>query len=855
MDLSPRLATLVNNALKYPIAEIVAPAGFGKSTIVDAIASANAFRVARIRVDLNDPAFALMTALCNAVRVHAPDLAAALPDAYANVRDSKRHSELVSWFLAPLAAVDTRIAIDDLHLLREDDTAWGLLGSLIEASSLGQARWVLTSRMRPPLPTVEWVARGCQAKPITEKELAFDANDVLCAARSIGMTLSSTVAQQLCELTKGWPLISLYALRLVLQGDDLSLLDEALKWSGMEIITERLVSQLASADVSLVMAIALYDGASAPTLELTHNAVAQNLNRLIATGIPLMQESDGRWRLHDLVREYLLRRESNLRACEAARIVEELQRRGRIDDALRIAAAGGSDDTVESVLKGNVRHFVSAGDRHELHDFMARRGGALKSSWQLAVIRGTDELRRGRFAIAESYIRSALDLTGGRNRLYVLAQLAYVLLWRGGETAGITILKQCAAAELPDDADMACEILSILAWGFSLIGCSAEADQAASRAVSLLPKVSDPIVQARVYTRAGMAAASLAQFEKADELAQQAIEIGEQCRLFDTLSRAFNLRRLVLAPNREVDSATCAKKAAYYAAKMLDRVTVHCSEADLLNFACRRGDIVEAKALLSRLLPIPEALKSKNEAVVYACSAHVAMLGHDYRKAAELLACVTSFGDTVVEVALAPLREMVFLQYLALLAQLQGHADEAVTHARRIFELSSHIQLRGMERAGIPELEISKIICAAILGIHGHMADTEAILDGMRNDAHELYRRDLAKWVSEALIDSRAEPSEEAKTRANGFIILLRRTLEATQPIALTPAERRVLESLALGRASKEIAAITGRSVKTVHNQVASIMRKLSARSRGEAVARARRSGLLTAPDREASPV
>jgi DNA-binding CsgD family transcriptional regulator len=59
----------------------------------------------------------------------------------------------------------------------------------------------------------------------------------------------------------------------------------------------------------------------------------------------------------------------------------------------------------------------------------------------------------------------------------------------------------------------------------------------------------------------------------------------------------------------------------------------------------------------------------------------------------------------------------------------------------------------------------------------------------------------------------------------------------------------RILEMLALGRSTKEIAATAGRSVKTIDNHVSSILKKLNAQGRGEAVARARRSGLLVNED------
>lgn len=60
----------------------------------------------------------------------------------------------------------------------------------------------------------------------------------------------------------------------------------------------------------------------------------------------------------------------------------------------------------------------------------------------------------------------------------------------------------------------------------------------------------------------------------------------------------------------------------------------------------------------------------------------------------------------------------------------------------------------------------------------------------------------------------------------------------------LTPAERAVLALLAGGASNRAIAAARGCAVRTVANQVASLLRKLDAKSRFELIERVARSGL-----------
>lgn len=61
----------------------------------------------------------------------------------------------------------------------------------------------------------------------------------------------------------------------------------------------------------------------------------------------------------------------------------------------------------------------------------------------------------------------------------------------------------------------------------------------------------------------------------------------------------------------------------------------------------------------------------------------------------------------------------------------------------------------------------------------------------------------------------------------------------------LSPRERRVLDLLAEGRSNKEIARELGVSANTVKTHLANLYAKLGARRRTEAVAAARRGGML----------
>ena len=62
----------------------------------------------------------------------------------------------------------------------------------------------------------------------------------------------------------------------------------------------------------------------------------------------------------------------------------------------------------------------------------------------------------------------------------------------------------------------------------------------------------------------------------------------------------------------------------------------------------------------------------------------------------------------------------------------------------------------------------------------------------------------------------------------------------------LTPRQAEVLRHLAVGCSTEQIAQELNISLETVRNHIRAVLRKLGARSRLEAVAKARRQGLIS---------
>lgn len=843
MDLSPRLSSLLARALQFRFTEIVAPAGFGKSTVIDALARDKSVLVARIRED-TDASFTLMRALCSAATSLVPDLEKLLPTAYSNATSSGSLQDLAPWFLRALPPEDLTIAVDDLHLLSTDGPAWNLLRSIADAAD--RVRWVFASRTWPLLPSVDWVARGDQGKSIREADLAFDDDDVKHAADIVGVTIKSDVSSQIQRLTKGWPLLCLYALRLLAHENGTLAIADVIKGRGLEDITRRLLGQLSVASIEVLSALAVYDGALPEEIELTHPGASEEIERFILIGLPITQGGDRRWRVHDILREYLFNRYIKPRPETVQSLARRLEAVGFAELALKTAIIGGDLGFLASILERHSNECLESFDRQlvrrALNMFPNDR---VESNATLARLRGVDETVRGKFELAVPLLRRAVATSDASERASSLIRLSQALLmWDGHAAEAVNIARQAAAAALPPNPREACDILSFVAFTLAVDGDHEGSAQVIEEAAGFLRQTSDPAIEAHFLLRASRVATHAGDFVKAKGLAHQALAVAETHSQYQALRGIFEVLRITSAAESDAESKYWTQRWAEHSTKMLDAAALYLCDLTLLNFACREGDIDTACALRRRLYAERTNSRERTDCVLFMLDAHLAMLEGDYEAARDAIARISTFGEQGMMTAIQS-REVMVGAYRATLLQLSNACRAAISEARRVIALAANVDLRTEGLCARPELEFSRMLCAAVLASNGLTVDAHSILREISVSASEGYRRDIASWAAVALSNASVAPSARAQTYGGGFVELIRR-LNATEPQkCLTQTERRVLESLAEGYSSKQIASLTGRSVKTVNNQVSAILRKLNARSRGEAVARARRTGLL----------
>jgi len=203
-----RVAVLDALVTQHRVTLVVAPAGFGKSTLLASwTASTSGRPVAWLALDGsdNDPV-RLVHGLAHA-------LAAAVPGA---VGPTARTVDelLLTLDRAPAGLV---VVVDDVHEL-DADVARQVLGRLVRYAPPG-LRLVLAGRYDPPLPLHRLRLAG-ELGEVRERVLAFDGAEVARLASSSGVALSEGEADELRGLTGGWPVAVRMSLMSLASDDD-----------------------------------------------------------------------------------------------------------------------------------------------------------------------------------------------------------------------------------------------------------------------------------------------------------------------------------------------------------------------------------------------------------------------------------------------------------------------------------------------------------------------------------------------------------------------------------------------------------------------------------------------------------
>lgn len=835
-------------ATRFPVTLIVAPAGFGKSVALRDFMQTSRLEAVRYDVRREDGTLlAFVRGLSDALEPVAPTAKAAFPAMQERVLAAEPVRQLSDWFAEHLRKTVCTIVIDDLHFAAVDAASIALLADLIERTT-DRISWIIAARSDVGLPVATWIAYGRMDIPVGEDDLKFTTEEALLVAEQTGTKLDLQEIEALRQLTEGWPVALTIAIRTRTHSTDLrsasfSTREMVYRYLAEQIFSSLSLPQRAFALQSCVFSV--FDSGIAQSL----GATPAFLDELRAKTTFLQETAPGEYRYHDLFRDFLeaeLRRsgerEWTRALCEGARILDD---RGDPGTALMLYTKARAGADIIRIVERDGFSLFERGEAEKLAEALetlpddARRANAMATG-----LRAMIDSSFGRFEIAEPAFLAAIELAGGNVTLRLRLVHRYALeLVRLGRDC-ITFLEPYAQ-DGSIEARFRAPMLATLATGYSRAGRGQDALGAADAALKLIDSSVSDESRARIYQQAAYVERYSGSLEKARSYSETAVDLALANNLFELAARAYSVLYTIVHDTSDDPIASlqildrlseCARKGASTQAQMFALVAAYEIEVE-------RGDDASLERLDEQLREMQTMLPRLRTTTVIAMDALRATWTRDFVAAYALLAGTASDLSTseqrllrLADIALygtaagAPDADALLQQAAQALEGAQA-ANRHVIRARLIMALA-HL-LRGHDAAA------HRLLSEAERSLPGGASRLRAFAQAVR----ALYRMHLGQAEEQGLTAALERLRSEHFGGIARLLAALPLTAAQTGYAALTPAEREVLQLLAKGASTKDVAAKTGRSPHTVDTHIRSICRKLSCSGRREAVALASSRG------------
>jgi ATP/maltotriose-dependent transcriptional regulator MalT len=847
----PRINDRLARATQFPISLIVAPAGFGKSVALrDFLLST---RADAIRCDVRPEDGTLLVfarRLGETLASVTPSVAAAFPEMQQRVMESGEPIErLCEWFLEHLKRTTCTIVVDDLHFA--DPPAIAFLVDLIDRT-YERIHWTIATRSDAELPVASWLAYGRMDLPVDENVLRFTPEEALAAADEAQSGIEPDEVELLRELTEGWPVAIAIALRTRTHAEDLRSAAPAYEAATREMIYRYLAEQvfggLADAQRNFLLATSVFS-----TFDV---GIAQALGGSdfiveLRRGAAFLNEiSPGRYRYHDLFAAFL---ETELRRlgesayagvlCYGGQLMEE---RGEAAAALGLYTKAGDAGSILRVLERDGFALFERGHAEALARALDAVPDAARNAHAAALgLRATLDAARGHFELCRrGFVASIERCEDEALRLSLVHRYALELVRH--DRACIELLEPYATNENVEPA-MRAPLLGTLATAFARVGRVDEAIATVDRALDSIDGSTDDDTLARLYQQAAYVYRLEPARDRAQDYANLAVELALQRNLNEVAVRAYSVLYQIAYDDGDepieclsiLDKLLeCARKGGSTQARLYGLLATHAIEAE-------RGNEAALERLDRELQAIVGGLPRVRAEVLLPAMALRAGWERDFRRAYELLAGTTELQTDDERRAYRASE----LALYALAAGMHTEGEAALEEALAALELCRQ-PTRRVLRARV------MVACAELLrghtaSAHRYLTEVErALVPSMRwlrafaHVARTLYRLALGQADRPVL----AGALERLRAEQLGGIARLLEAMPFAQSSeggysTLTPAEREILHLLATGASTKEIAAKSGRSPRTVDTHIRSLCQKLRCSGRRAAVALATGSG------------
>jgi LuxR family transcriptional regulator, maltose regulon positive regulatory protein len=342
-----------------PIVSVVAPAGYGKTTLLSQWAERTGQAFAWVSVDErdNDPKV-LLTYVAKALDVVEP-VGERVFEALASPVSSVAGSVVprLGWAFASMT-VPVVLVLDDVHLLHNSEcrAALSALADHVPAGS----RLVMAGRAEPPLRVARLRAEG-KITEIGPADLSLTREEATSLLIGAGVALGSDEVAELYQRTEGWP-VGLYLAALAIRAGGSSGSAASLGGGDLfvtEYVESEFLDRISQRDRVFLTRTAVLERMCGPLCEavLELPGSAATLAALARSNLLLVPlDRRGVWyRYHHLFRDTLLgelnRREPDLVPVLRRRAARWYLRDGMPEEALEYSVAAGDVHTVARLVE------------------------------------------------------------------------------------------------------------------------------------------------------------------------------------------------------------------------------------------------------------------------------------------------------------------------------------------------------------------------------------------------------------------------------------------------------------------------------------------------------------------------
>ena len=815
-------ARAVSEALGHRYVRVEAPSGWGKTTAVrDAVAGHSTIwcDVGAAPQERGAVVFCLAHALCLPTENIVPLLQSA----------ARRGSyyAVCAWLKAALSSHESSVIVfDDLQVISDDDVSLGFIKQFTESID---HRIVLVMRPNVRLASEAWLASCAKWKLVTQQDLALSLEDP--ATLSLPVRASGMSPAALFRITGGYPAAVHFALLALRHdgGEPYSVSSN----SSYNYLSTRFLRTLNSEKQALVADVALAGKFDAQLIaELGYSA--DLMNWLYSGDLPI-QESGGDWRLHDLVADIIRAHVGpTALASRAEYVVAALTRRGWLGQAFDVAghyAPGALGDLFtnsgEALFEsGRWESFRSAIDLLPVQ---------VKSQPTMLAMRAWIERAEGNDGQAEALLTDAISKShpSGELRWRLLKQLTYLY------NANLSPKAATAAREalLISPAGEQCRDRACYAMALAIAGRAEEAAREAEQSITQ------------------------AEASGNQHLVWDAYYCGLQATYHGGKTNARYFKNALRAARRLNDMRAIATAYSHLAADGDLDSTRRMQALNKMQLALREVQDPSLK-IYAQLASYRIATERGNKDWIDQLNFDSLEQGwvfdgqlHAVIANAMRLAWDGRFHDAYNEITSAPLHFWNALYERRWQASVALFASLARKHVQALEALSAiDVGSTGVGEFAARINNVSRIYATfaeIFLGRGKHAAHRVPAPMSFGEDALCEALRDLAvlptpppKKVVMAVATHLAEREQEGWSSL--LVAWANERCATDSEIGLTSTELDILRRVSDGATAKEIAFGTGRSVETVRNHIKSVIRKTGASGRLEALAIARRVGLLS---------